>query len=199
MTSTRAFIFVVALLLIGSLLFLREQSQGKSISVRDAERSAGVGCGRVSRPFQRHESDIWLSISGKVSRILSDELGQFRHQRFIVSCGSGQTVLVVNDVSIGQRVPVHIGDSVIVRGQYIWNTQGGLLHFTHHAQGGGQSGWIEFEHKVYSLGPPPMKVPGGLALRLLGAHASFAAAWYRVSETRGRPRNTTSSPIRSTS
>jgi Protein of unknown function (DUF3465) len=199
MTSTRTFILVVGLLLIGSLLLLRHGSQGKSISLRDAQHSAGVGCSQVTAPFDRHESDVWLSISGKVSRILPDELGQFRHQRFTVSCPSGQTVLIVNDVSIGQRVPVHGGASVIVRGQYIWDPQGGLLHFTHHAQGGGQSGWIEFQNTVYSLGPARLNLAARGGVYSFAKSRSFAAVLQNVSEAKGRPRISTSSPTRSTS
>jgi Protein of unknown function (DUF3465) len=169
MTSTRAFLPVLALLVVGSLLFLREQSRGGSISANDAERSAGAVCSQVSIPFRQRESGVWLSISGKVTRTLSDEYGQLQHQRFIISCTSGRTVLIVNDVSIGQRVPVQIGDSVIVRGQYVWNRQGGLLHFTHHAQGGGQGGWIEFHHRLYSLAPSSLLNTRGVGFAGFGS------------------------------
>jgi len=55
-----------------------------------------------------------------------------------------QTVLIDNNVSIGRRVPVAPGDAVIVHGEYVWNAQGGLVHFTHHDPAHThEDGWIE--------------------------------------------------------
>ena len=35
------------------------------------------------------------------------------------------------------------GDHVIVHGEYVWNAQGGLIHFTHHdPQGTHEGGYI---------------------------------------------------------
>ena len=45
---------------------------------------------------------------------------------------------------IGTRAPVKHGDHVIVHGEYIWNAQGGLIHFTHHdPQGTHEGGYIQ--------------------------------------------------------
>ncbi|MBV9279457.1 MAG: DUF3465 domain-containing protein, partial [Chloroflexi bacterium] len=37
----------------------------------------------------------------------------------------------------------------VVRGQYVWNAQGGLIHFTHHGTGS-ESGWILVRGKLYA-------------------------------------------------
>jgi hypothetical protein len=41
-------------------------------------------------------------------------------------------------------VPAVVGDALLVHGEYVWNEQGGLVHFTHHdPDGSHESGWIE--------------------------------------------------------
>ena len=67
-------------------------------------------------------------------RLLTDQSGTAgTHERFIVKLLTGAiTVEVEHNVSIGSRVPVTEGDHVIVHGEYVWNAQGGLIHFTHH-------------------------------------------------------------------
>jgi hypothetical protein len=55
------------------------------------------------------------------------------HERFIVRLPDvGMTVLIEHNLSIAPRVPVIVGETVVVHGEYVWNAQGGLFHFTHH-------------------------------------------------------------------
>lgn len=100
----------------------------------------------VARAFADHRSNIEITASGAVQRLLGDETSETgTHQRFILRLdGSTQTLLVTNNVTIGKRVPVSVGDAVTVHGEYIWNDQGGLVHFTHHdPQRSHEAGWIE--------------------------------------------------------
>ena len=145
-------LFLGAILVAVILLRLHEQSR-LSASEREAQTAE---CSQVLSAFRAHRSGIWLGMSGRVARLLADSDGTRVHQRFIVGCAQGQTVLIVNDVSIGQRAPVHPGDTVAVRGQYVWNTHGGLIHFTHQANGGAESGWILLNGRLYSLGAAPL-------------------------------------------
>lgn len=133
---------------VGSIVLIRLRQQ--AVSSREASRGMSAGCSQVVSAYRSHETATWLTMSGRVTRVLPDELGRFRHQRFILACASGQTVLIVNDVTIGQKAPVRPGDSVAVRGQYVWNGQGGLIHFTHHDPQGGQGGWIYVAGRVYA-------------------------------------------------
>jgi hypothetical protein len=109
-----------------------------------------AGCGAARSAFQTHRSKLWLTVSAHVTRDLADAHGTYTHQRFIVTCSGGFTLLIVNDISIGERAPAHIGDTVTVRGQYIWNDQGGLIHFTHHDPEGGPGGYIDEDGAQYS-------------------------------------------------
>jgi hypothetical protein len=65
--------------------------------------------------------------------------------------GAAQTVLVENNIDIGKRVPLVVGDAVVVHGEYVWNDQGGLIHFTHHDPAHRhQDGWIEVKGVRYT-------------------------------------------------
>jgi len=88
----------------------------------------------VRRDFAEHRSNVEVTAAGAVTTILADAPGaDGTHQRFILRLtGLTQTVLVENNVSIGRRVPIAVGDDVTVHGEYVWNDQGGLIHFTHH-------------------------------------------------------------------
>ncbi len=100
----------------------------------------------VAAAFRDHRSDIQVTATGTVTRILTDDDGpRGAHQRFILQLvGSQQTLLVLNNLTVGRRVPLRVGDTVKVHGEYIWNEQGGLVHFTHHdADRSHEGGWIE--------------------------------------------------------
>ena len=93
----------------------------------------------------------WITITARVSRILPDDTQGLEHQRFIVACTGGQTLLVANDISIGQRVPLRDGERLVIHGQYVWNDQGGLIHFTHHDPAHThEDGWIELKGVRYN-------------------------------------------------
>ena len=100
----------------------------------------------VERAYAEKRSTIQVTAQGAVTRVLEDDSGPSGvHQRFIIRlAGSTQTVLVENNVTIGQRAPVFQGNEVLIHGEYVWNDQGGLIHFTHHDPAHShEGGWIE--------------------------------------------------------
>jgi len=106
----------------------------------------------VERDYAEKRSTVEVTADGVVTRVLADDSGPSgAHQRFIIRlAGSTQTVLVDNNVTIGQRAPVMPGDNVIVHGEYVWNDQGGLIHFTHHDPAPAhEGGWIELKGERY--------------------------------------------------
>jgi Protein of unknown function (DUF3465) len=107
----------------------------------------------VERAYAQHLSNVEVTADGTVTRLLADDTGPSgTHQRFIMQVGgSTQTLLIDNNVNIGKRVPVTTGDGVVVHGEYVWNEQGGLIHFTHHdPQHTHEDGWIEVKGVRYS-------------------------------------------------
>ncbi len=88
----------------------------------------------VQRAFQGHTDQVQVTMIGTIDRVLSDQDGPSGpHERFIVRLTDvAMTVLIEHNLSLAPRVPVATGGAVVVHGEYIWNAQGGLVHFTHH-------------------------------------------------------------------
>ena len=64
---------------------------------------------------------------------------------------SKQTVLVVHNIDLAPRVDdLKIGDKILFSGEYQWNAQGGLIHWTHHdPRGRHTAGWIKHGGNTY--------------------------------------------------
>jgi len=85
----------------------------------------------------------------QVLRLLPTDENGWRHQKFLIRLNNGTTVLVANDLTMGQMVPVNPGDIVEIKGEYIWTRRGGVLHWTHHTDDAHPGGWIRLGGKVY--------------------------------------------------
>jgi hypothetical protein len=119
-----------------------------------------VACGGSVQPddaaiaadFHNHQSNVEVTADGTVVRLLPDRTSATGiHEQFIVKLLSGDiTIEVEHNISIAARVPVAVGDHVIVHGEYVWNVQGGLIHFTHHdPKGTHEGGYIQDNGKTY--------------------------------------------------
>jgi len=119
-----------------------------------------AACGASAQPddaailadFHNRQSNVEVTADGTIVRLLADRTSSTgTHEQFIVKLSSGDlTVEVEHNISIGARAPVHEGDRVVVHGEYIWNAQGGLIHFTHHdPQGTHESGYIQDNGQTY--------------------------------------------------
>lgn len=94
--------------------------------------------------------ELSVEAAGVVTRLLEDDTQGSRHQRFIIRVTPDLTVLVVHNIDLAPRVPVQEGDSVSLRGDYVWNDRGGLVHWTHHDPAGRHiPGWIEHRGRRY--------------------------------------------------
>ena len=102
------------------------------------------GSGGVADAYARQQSNIMLEFEARVDRILPDDVNGTPHQRFILQLDNGQTVLVAHNINLAARVPIEEWDVVRVRGEYEYNPQGGVVHWTHRDPGMGiKHGWIE--------------------------------------------------------
>lgn len=89
--------------------------------------------------------------TGTVIRVLPDDTRGARHQRFVLHLASGDTLLVAHNIDLAPRVaPLRIGDTIEYRGEYIWNAQGGLVHWTHRDPSGHhEAGWLRREGTTF--------------------------------------------------
>lgn len=105
----------------------------------------------IGRAFESRASDVPVEGEGRVTRVLSDDVDGRRHQRFIVRLASGQTLLVAHNIDIAPRINgLKEGDSVGFKGEYVWNEEGGVIHWTHHdPEGRHAAGWIKHNGKTF--------------------------------------------------
>lgn len=92
-----------------------------------------------------------LRVSGRVQRLLSDDRDGSPHQRFIIVTDGGRSLLVAHNLDLAPRLNgLEVGESVLVYGQYEWNPQGGVLHWTHDdPEGEHEAGYIEWRGRRY--------------------------------------------------
>jgi len=105
----------------------------------------------IGRAFANRTSDVQVEGEGVVTRVLSDDISGSRHQRFIVRLASGQTVLISHNIDLAPRLEgLGEGDSVAFDGEYVWNAEGGLIHWTHHDPAGRHvAGWLKYKKRTY--------------------------------------------------
>lgn len=100
--------------------------------------------GSVEAAFAARDSGVWVEVAGEVARLLPDDTQGSRHQRFVLRLDSGHTLLVAHNVDLAPRLPLKVGDALSARGEYEWNPEGGVLHWTHRdPEGRRPGGWIE--------------------------------------------------------
>lgn len=132
----------IVISILGAIALAQDQCVG------DPAPTAG-GVAQVERAFRERRS-VWVEIEGQVVRTLSDDNEGSRHQRFIIELDNGQTLLVSHNIDLAPRVPVGVNDRVTVRGEYVWNERGGLMHWTHHDPRGDRvGGWIALRGETY--------------------------------------------------
>ncbi|WP_286233011.1 DUF3465 domain-containing protein [Thalassotalea sediminis] len=89
---------------------------------------------------------------GIISKVFSDDVKGTKHQRFTVKMKNGKTVLVVHNIDIAPRIlGLKVGEPIEIQGQYQWNSQGGMVHWTHHdPHAEFPTGYIKYHGKFYS-------------------------------------------------
>jgi hypothetical protein len=138
----------VAAIFLSCLLSVTAQTRE---AVYSAEISVHTQDSVLSYCFSHHVSDMQVQGQGVVVKVLTDDNSGSRHQRFIVKLSSGQTLLVAHNIDIAERIgSLRKGDKVKFYGEYEWNGEGGVVHWTHvDPDGGHEAGWLECRGKRY--------------------------------------------------
>jgi len=120
------------------------QSSGDNVSASSDDNA-------IARAFKDKKRNVQVEGEGVVERILADDLVDGKHQRFIVRLGTGQTLLISHNIDLAPRVAgLQEGDRIAFYGEYIWNSQGGIVHWTHHdPQGRHVAGWLKYKGQTY--------------------------------------------------
>lgn len=140
-------LFIAILIAIGVYGYIQYNPDAISTFAEESRQSDHS----VADAYQNQLSDIQVSGSGKVSRILSDDNEGSRHQRFILRLSSGQTLLIAHNIDLAPKIStLENGDVVEFFGEYEWNSKGGVIHWTHHDPGGRHiSGWLKHNGRKY--------------------------------------------------
>ena len=113
---------------------------------------AGFASGQsISSAYENRTSNVQVSQTGIVVKVLPDDNKGSRHQRFILKLPSGQTVLIAHNIDLAAKITsINTGDSVEFYGEYEWNAKGGVVHWTHHDPAGWhEGGWLKHNGVLY--------------------------------------------------
>jgi hypothetical protein len=132
-------IFAIAIV---AALYLGFSQTGGTLHFKGATT---VQSDQLASAFSEHRSGAQVTGAGVVTKVLSDDNDGSRHQRFILSLPSGQTLLFAHNIDLAPRLEsLKSGDSVEFNGVYEWNAKGGVVHWTHHDPSGQHpAGWLK--------------------------------------------------------
>jgi len=135
-----------ALLLAAILIGLAQEYQRSGSAPR-----TGQADNSLSEAIDERRSGVQTEGSGTVIRILPDDNEGSRHQRFILRLDSGKTLLIAHNIDLAPRLAnLEKGDMVAFSGEYEWNPEGGVIHWTHHdPQGRHVPGWLRHDGRIY--------------------------------------------------
>ncbi len=157
-SSRRARGLILAALLAAVVLAQRFWVEGRAPgapapvprATRTPRAASARPAGTVEAAFAARASGVWVEVEGNVERLLADDREGSRHQRFILRLASGHTLLVAHNIDLAPRLPLAVGDAISARGEYEWNAEGGVLHWTHKDPAGRRpGGWIEHAGRRY--------------------------------------------------
>jgi len=101
--------------------------------------------------YRTHESRVQVCGHGVIAKVLKDDTEGVRHQRFIVRLPSAQTLLIAYNLDLAPRITgLRASSPIEFSGEYEWNGQGGVVHWTHRDPSGHHpAGWISYGGRQY--------------------------------------------------
>lgn len=115
------------------------------------EKTGAVTNPSIDSAFKNQQSDIQVSGSGTVIKLLADDNDGSRHQKFIIRLTSGLTLLIAHNIDLAPRVNnLKVSDTIEFYGEYAWNEKGGVIHWTHQdPRGAHAAGWLKHKGQKY--------------------------------------------------
>ena len=142
-------VFFICLIFV---IFLNSYDYAQKQRIKDILKKKNITSNHsLETLFKNHQSHIQVNGKGTVIKILTDDLKGSRHQRFIIKYSPSLTLLIVHNIDIAPRLKnIKIGDEIEFFGEYIWNKQGGVIHWTHRDPNKKHiDGYLKFNGKKY--------------------------------------------------
>lgn len=147
---------VILTVIVAALAWLNEQGLIPSGNAVSTSRTPSVaafddGTRQIAAAYRAQRSDVQLMGRGVVKKVLRDDNDGSRHQRFLLRLNNEQTLLVAHNIDLAPRIDgLRARDDVAFYGEYEWNNQGGVIHWTHHDPGGRHvDGWLRHQGRTY--------------------------------------------------
>lgn len=105
----------------------------------------------IEKAYATRQDNVQILQEGVVIAVLSDDTTGDRHQRLIVRLANDQTLLIAHNIDLALRVPDPVkGTTLRFFGEYEWNDEGGVVHWTHHDPDAIHvDGYLEYKGKRY--------------------------------------------------
>jgi hypothetical protein len=125
-----------------------EKASAAENAVNGRER---LGYLPVAGAYLQGLHDVQVQGEGRVVKMLPDDNEGSRHQRFVVRTSEDVSVLIAHNIDLASRIAnLQLGDQVGFFGEYVWNDEGGIVHWTHRdPRGEHLHGWLKHEGATY--------------------------------------------------
>ena len=119
--------------------------------LQPASTTANMDAGAIIEAFSAHRNLPQVQGSGIVVKVLKDDTNGLKHQKFLLKVSDNITILIAHNLDIAPRVEdIHEGDGIEFKGEYIYTSKGGTVHWTHKdPRGNHQAGWLKHNGKTY--------------------------------------------------
>ena len=111
--------------------------------------------GAVYEAWRSQRSHLEVTADGSIARVLGTRRGPSGvHEGFLLhlggSAGRGLTVRVESNVDLTGPIPLRAGQAATVRGEYVYDPRGGLIHYTHlDPRGRHAAGYVRVDGRIY--------------------------------------------------
>ena len=149
---------LLVIILIGAAFYQWSIGQDNSVAITE-NKIQNIGYkipdnqtnNAIESAYKNRSSNVQVSGSGVVIRLLRDDNKGSRHQKFILRLSSGQTLLIAHNIDLASRInSISNGDQIQFYGEYEWNNKGGVVHWTHRDPNGHHvGGWLRHKGRTY--------------------------------------------------
>lgn len=128
------------------------QSAAPSVEIQSADKVVTNGAPYTGRTFN-------AVFHGTVTEILPDDTSGLKHEKFMFKLTdgldgkyNGTVVLVAHDIDRAPYVPIKVGDTLEIKGDFLADTTPDkVLHWTHHDEKHKHpDGYIKLNGKIYT-------------------------------------------------